>query len=269
MTEIVIEGGYAGGFLDTIVDFNFGQRFATVTFQAVWDGDSPKTPGLLISIPQLGLVAQPFIEVINLLDLGHKNPLVKQISYNKEAKGSYQPSDEISWVYHCIWTSDTGFAQGNVDANLADGVLITGGVIGDIDAFIAADLAEIGSGRESCTLVSGPTTHRPHPVSTFNEVYNVAYIFNLAEIKKHVKTSELDVQFDTGIGPARVPGFKGAVDYKWTSELKTFGSAQFKSFPVSNLALPGRWPNPKTIESHKNGAGTPVASQAIDYKIPL
>ena len=40
MSDIVIDGGYPGGWLDTIVDFNFPSNFAVLTFDVEWAGDS-------------------------------------------------------------------------------------------------------------------------------------------------------------------------------------------------------------------------------------
>lgn len=271
MTDIVIEGGgYAGGFLDTIVDFNFGQRFATVTFQAIWDGDAPKTNSPLISIPQLG--------IINQQDFGKTGTIIRSVLYHKETKGSYQPPDTTTTVYNTIVTtiSPVGISFGQTTVTSSGGFSFwaagAAGGSGDINAWVAYELSQPGVDTASATIFSGPTTNTPPRIPTYNEVDNAVYIINLSVAKKQVKpnVTALDFTFNTGTGPVLVPGFQGAVDYNWTSTFQTFGSARFISFPVSTLALPaGVWPKPKTTEFHKSVAGTPVPNQALDYKIPL
>lgn len=279
MTDIVVEGGYAGDWLDTIVDFNFGQRFATITFQSVWDGDTPKNNAPLISIPQLGVINQLNIEVANKLDIGHKNPLVKNTTYHKETQSSYQPPNNTVTVYNTVVTTiskgGSGIAFGQTTVNTSNGVSywsagFTSGP-GDINAWRAWEFTQLGVDTATATLFSGPTTFTPHRVPTYHEVDNAVYILNLSAIKKIVSPniSKIDFKFNTGVGPVRVPGFLGTVNYVWASVLETFTSSRFSSFPVSSLALPVGWRVPKTLEPHKSAIGTPVPNQALDYKIPL
>jgi len=282
-TDIVIDGGFPGGWLDTVVDFNFGRPFAAITFKSTWDGDHPTANNIGLNIPQLGIVGQA----------SFNDKLIQNKAYHKETTGSFTPPNTTTTVYHVssTWHQDGTDPQGhpfhdsgggsNTTTVTSDGTFTfwavdgtDAGGAGGIEGEHAYELLHIPPATLdswSATVISGPTTSRHSPVLTYHEIDNEVFLFDLRAIKKQVgpKVHQINVQFDTGRGPVLVAGFQGAVDYVWTTTLETFSHASFTSLKISALALPAGWPNPKTSEQHKSGAGTPVPNQAIDYIIPF
>lgn len=274
MTDIVIEGGYAGGLLDTIVDFKFGQhQFAALTFQSTSDDINKRTDSLSVRIKQLGSSAL-------------SSPMMTEPKpYNNETTSNLSTVTYINVIYRFYVTyhhgTDSGTGGGTASTS-SDGTHIFWGTnagdggVGGIDAVRAFFLA---SGWDTFEATQTDTfTSHTLGIKVYHDTNNHVYILNLTAIKQAVarllkpKTPVpvLDVTFVTDVGGGPFdpnPALAGSLT--WTATLRTYKKGSAKAFPVTPQCLPSNWPVATFTQVVTNEVGAPTPAKHVDFQINL
>ena len=271
------------GWLDTIVNVQWGGPVAALLFQSTWsDILSSNPPTIIVTVPQLSLTFslltnsdetyQPSIYVPMRTIMRPLSP------YQNTTQQTGGPYITTTTTYSFVVTA-TGppisYGAGNItvvsdnkgNANWIADLGPVGGV-GDINA--AQTYFLLHGWNTFMPTQTGQSSNTSH-ITMHQVVQNEILLFDMKQIYDALTAAPyFDITFSTGAGPGAVVGGPYPSGYVWKATLQTFKSVAFGSFKPTALNLPGpTWPPVQSQQIILPDAGTPVPSKDIDFTVSL